>query len=408
MTNPAATSTVVPARARHTVPDEPRRTTVAASARSLAPDLARGALLLFIALANVWGYLHGRELSALGDRPLDATGVDRLVDGLTTLLVDDRSRPMFAILYGFGIATMATRLAARGRDARGVRKVLARRSVGLIVLGLVHAALLFPYDILAPYGVTGLLALALVNRSRAALLRWFWGSLALMLAVFVPVVYGWVTFGGGAGEPSADYVTSAVERVGNAAMQSAMSGLLLLFVPQVVTGILLARSGWLTDPARHRARLGRTALVTGLVVLVVNVPHALAVAQVWQPQGKVGPTLMLVHEVSGMAGGFAYVCLFGWFAAAWADRRRGRTVQAVAAVGQRSLTSYLLQSVMFAPLLSAWGLGWGAHLGTAQAAALAVGVWLVTVAVAVALSRAGRTGPFEALLRRWTYAPRPR
>ena len=356
----------------------------------------------------MWGYLHGRELTALGDRPLDATAVDRLVDGLTTLLVDDRSRPMFAILYGFGIATMATRLAARGRDARGVRRVLARRSVGLVVLGLVHAALLFPYDILAPYGVTGLLALALVNRSRGALLRWFAGSLALMTVVFVPVVYGWVSFGGGTGEPSADYVTSAVERVTSGATQSLMSGLLLLFVPQVVTGILLARSGWLTDPARHRARLGRTALVVGLGVLVVNVPHALAVAQAWQPRGPVGPTLMLVHELSGMAGGFAYVCLFGWFAAAWADRRRSRVVHAVAAVGQRSLTSYLLQSVMFAPLLSAWGLGWGAHLGTAQAAALAVGVWLVTVVVAVALSRAGRTGPFEALLRRWTYGGRPR
>lgn len=405
MTDDAATSTVAPSRARHAVLDEPRPST-AAPVRSLAPDLARGALLLFIALANVWSYLHGRELAAIGDRPLDATGVDRLVDGLTTLLVDDRSRPMFAILYGFGIATMATRLTARGNDARGVRRVLARRSVALIVLGLLHAALLFPYDILAPYGVTGLLALALVDRSRVALLRWFWGSLTLMLVVFVPVVYGWVSFGGGTGEPTADYLASAVERVGDAATQSAMSGLLLLFVPQVVMGILLARSGWLTDPARHRARLGRTALVSGLVVLVVNVPHALAVARVWEPSFYVGRTTMLVHEVSGMAGGFAYVCLFGWLAAVWADRRRGAAVQAVAAVGQRSLTSYLLQSVMFAPLLSAWGLGWGAHLGTAQAAALAIGVWLVTVAVAVALSRAGRTGPFEVLLRRWTYGRR--
>ncbi|ADG73419.1 protein of unknown function DUF418 [Cellulomonas flavigena DSM 20109] len=407
MTNLAVTSTVTPARARHAVLDEPRHAPTAAPARSLAPDLARGALLLFIALSNVWGYLHGRALSELGDRPLDASGLDRLVDGLTTLLVDDRSRPMFAILYGFGIATMATRLAARGRDERGVRRVLARRSVGLIVLGLVHALLLFPFDILTPYGVTGLLALALVNRSRAALLRWFWGSLALMLAVFLPVTYGWFAFGG-EGDFSTDYLTSAVERVVNAAATGVLAGVVLLFVPQVVAGILLARSGWLTDPARYRARLGRTALVTGLVVLVAGVPHALTVAQVWEPGFHTGRTAMLVHEVAGLAGGFAYVCLFGWLAAVWADRRRGPAVHAVVAVGQRSLTSYLLQSVMFAPLLSAWGLGWGAHLGTAQAAALAVGVWLVTVAVAVALSRAGRTGPFEALLRRWTYARDPR
>lgn len=405
MTSSAVTSTVTPAPARHAAPDDPRSTPVAAPARSLAPDLARGALLLFIALSNVWGYLHGRELSELGERPVDATGIDHLVDGLTTLLVDDRSRPMFAILYGFGIATIASRLAARGQDERGVRRVLRRRSVGLIVLGLLHALLLFPYDILTAYGVTGLIALALVNRSRVVLLRWFWGSLALMLAVFVPVVYGWFAFGG-EGDFSTDYLTSAVERVVNGAATGVLAGVVLLFVPQVVTGILLARSGWLTDPTRHRARLGRTALVTGLVVLVAGAPHALSVAQVWEPGFYAGRTAMLVHEVAGMAGGFAYVCLFGWLAAVWADRRRGPAVQAVAAVGERSLTSYLLQSVMFAPLLSAWGLGLGAHLGTAQAAALAVGVWLVTVAVAVALSAAGRTGPFEVLLRRWAYGGR--
>ncbi|GCD20226.1 DUF418 domain-containing protein [Cellulomonas algicola] len=45
----------------------------------------------------------------------------------------------------------------------------------------------------------------------------------------------------------------------------------------------------------------------------------------------------------------------------------------------------------------------GAHLSTTQAALLAVGVWLVTVAVAVALQRAGRRGPFEVALRRVAY-----
>ena len=73
------------------------------------------------------------------------------------------------------------------------------------------------------------------------------------------------------------------------------------------------------------------------------------------------------------------------------------------AVGARSLTCYLLQSVAFAPLLSAWGLGWGGRLGTAQAALLAVAVWAATVVVALALHRAGRRGPFEVLLRRLAY-----
>lgn len=393
----------LPEPARTTVLGPPTPDTPAPPARSPAPDLARGAMLLLIALANVWTYLYGRGLTALGERPADGSDVDRLVDGLTALLVDGRTRPLFAILYGFGIATMAARLAARGREPRAVRAVLARRSVGLIALGLVHAALLFGDDILAPYGVTGLLALALVHRSRTALLRWFWGALVLMTVTGVPVLYGWVDLGEGTGAPTSDYAASALERVVDAATTSLLSGVLLFFVPHVVVGILLARSGWLTDPGAHRARLARAAAVAGTGALAANLPYALGVAGLWRPEGALTGTVLLAHELSGIAAGFAYVCLVAWLAAVGADRLHRPAVRAVAATGERSLTCYLLQSALFAPLLSAWGLGLGARLGTAQAAALAVAVWGVTVAVAVGLRRAGSPGPFEALLRRWAY-----
>ncbi len=46
--------------------------------------------------------------------------------------------------------------------------------------------------------------------------------------------------------------------------------------------------------------------------------------------------------------------------------------------------------------------------GTAFVAAVGLGVYLVTVLVAVVLERAGSPGPAEALLRRLTYGPRSR
>lgn len=409
MTEDTATHVVAPST-HHLALEAQRPQTTPSQRRSLAPDLARGALLLFIALANVWTYLYGHtSTTALGERPADASDLDRLVNGVTALLIDGRTRPMFAILYGFGIATMAARLAARGRDERGVRSVLARRSVGLIVLGLAHAALLFGYDILAPYGVTGLLALALVHRSRTALLRWFWGALALMTAVFAPVIYGLIDLGDdGVEAPTTDYLASAVERIIDSVLESVLSGVLMFFVPHVVLGILLARAGWLTDPARHRGRLGRTTALAGLVSLAANLPYASAVVELWHPQGALGSTVLLAHELSGITSGLAYVCLFGWLAAVWSGRQQGAAVGVVVATGERSLTCYLLQSVMFAPLLSAWGLGLGSSLSTAQAASLALAVWAVTVLVAVALQRAGRTGPFEVVLRTWTYGARRR
>lgn len=371
------------------------------ASRSLGPDLARGFLLLFIALANVWGYLYGRPTEPSG-RPTDASGWDRLADGLTAFLADDRSRPMFAILYGFGLAVMASRMSARGLDGAGVRRILRRRSVGLMVLGTLHAGLLFGGDILAPYGATGLVALALVNRRAAVLWRWFAAS--LLVSVAIPVLFSMLVLeDDGVVEQPPTYLASVLDRLAGSAFVMTVSVLALLFIPHVVVGILVQRAGWLTRPWEHRRTLGRIAAWTAVGNLVLNLPWALRVARVWEPDESLWTPIALAHDLSGFAMGLGYICFFGWLAARWHGRPRGALVTGVTAVGERSLTCYLLQSVVFAPLLSSWGLGWGARLGTAQAAALAVGVWATTVLVALALHRSGRRGPFEVLLRRWVY-----
>ena len=63
--------------------------------------------------------------------------------------------------------------------------------------------------------------------------------------------------------------------------------------------------------------------------------------------------------------------VLGWF---------GRAVEAV---GRRSLTFYLLQSIVLAPLMSAWGLGVGAHVNSLAAALIATAVGLFVAIPAV-------------------------
>ena len=80
----------------------------------------------------------------------------------------------------------------------------------------------------------------------------------------------------------------------------------------------------------------------------------------------------------------------------------------MSAVGERSLSCYLTHSLLFSPVLAAWGLGLGARLSSATMALFAVAVWLVTVFAAYALEQAGRRGPAEVLLRRLVYGQRRR
>src|SRR5215212_9000814 len=103
--------------------------------RALAPDVARGAMLLLIALANVHLYLHGR---ALGVRsyPAAPDGADRVVTGLQLVLVDGRAYPLFGVLFGYGIGQLAARRAAAGASAADVVAVVRRRGLGLVAIGV--------------------------------------------------------------------------------------------------------------------------------------------------------------------------------------------------------------------------------------------------------------------------------
>ena len=64
--------------------------------------------------------------------------------------------------------------------------------------------------------------------------------------------------------------------------------------------------------------------------------------------------------------------------------------------------------MLFVALLPAWTLDLGGRLTVAEAALLAVGVWLVLLLTAAVWARAGYRGPAETLLRRFTYGPATR
>ncbi len=372
-----------------------------AEQRSWAPDLARGAVLLGIALANVGLYLHGTDTGP-GMRPVDGSPLDRSLDFVVTLLVNDRSRPMFALLFGFGLVTIARRMTERGLDPRRRRSVLLRRQLWLIAFGGLHAALLFEGDILGIYGATGLVVLLLMNRRPRVLIAW--GTVSLVLLGLLYAVTGLAPE-----FPPAptEYLPSMVERLGVWVLGVVGGTVVMLVLAPMLAGVALARAGLLDRPWEHRPLIRRLVVLGSVVGVVGALPYALVVARVWEPGTVTTSVLAGVHAVTGTAMGVAYVCLFALWAARLHERqapRRGAPA-VLAAVGERSLTCYLLQSMVLAPLLSPWGLGLGDGMGTATAYAIALAAWLVTVAVAWALASAGRRGPFEVLLRRLTYGP---
>ncbi|MER7173193.1 DUF418 domain-containing protein [Streptomyces mesophilus] len=400
--------------------------------RALAPDLARGLMLLLIVLSNTAYHLWRSEYGPSGWQPVTGGWLDHAVQfGMITVL-DLRVYPLFAFLFGYGMVQLYQRQRAAGTSERAAVRILRRRSLLLVLIGLAHATLFMAGDIVGYYGVLSFaLGWFFLRRSDRALNRWIVIAAVQLLVISAePVVSALLqgdlgSLGEVTGTPGyeayaseeSDWLTAAGTRLSTglfvtfaAAPLSLVGGAYLIFL----LGFWAARRRILEEPSRHLPLLRRTAVLGITIGWLGALPSALAhVGALDVPahvQSESG-VLMIVRELTGMAAGLGYVAAIALFVAWWNRRAAGRNraarpnraVTAVAAVGKRSLSCYLAHSVLFAPLLAAWGLGLGARLTSWTMVLFATGVWLVTVAGAYAFERRGWRGPVEVVLRKAMY-----
>lgn len=381
-------------------PETPSPGPTAPTERALGPDLARGFMLLFIALANSHYFLRGS--SHLGGYPQDGSGVDSAVTWVISTFVDGRAFPMFGLLFGYGVAQIVRRQDAS--PPRDVRRLLWRRSLVLVVVGVLHALLLYAGDILAAYGV-----LLFVG---AWFVRWKdrWLVLVAVLLFVLTALPSDTSSTIGSDPPDVsmlppDVGTMVVERAQTVLFVATLGP--LGFVCPFAVGLWAGRRRILEQPARHRTLLRVTA-VAGIGVAVVGAqPVSLVLAgAVGSPDRSALEWLGPLHDATGTLGGFGYAALFVLIAARLQGRPRP-VVTALAAAGQRSMTCYLAQSVVWAVAFTPFLLDLSATLTVASTALLATVTWALTAVLAERMRRAGDRGPFETLVRRVTYE-RPR
>ncbi|WP_257007769.1 DUF418 domain-containing protein [Brachybacterium alimentarium] len=410
------------------------------SDRAGGPDLARGLALLGIALANTVGWLHGSTWTVLLKQQ-DATVLDRVVDVLLALTIDNRGFPLFAMLFGYGIGILHRRSRERGESAGRFILRMLRRHVVLLAIGLAHAILLFSGDIIVAYAMVGMLCAVLVTRHRAVM------PVVAIAALPALGVWGWAdgTIGlfGGDGYASAaapDYVTALRLRTEQAGADVATVLIddIGLLSPMAI-GVIAARLRMLEEVVANRDLLvpiARWGLGIGLLGAV-----PLAAVLALDPAHRVLDAVLLlgsigvVHQYTGLIGALGFAAAL----ALLAERVRRQTqsadgtvaphdaaghasggaalrrdaadggsaprvvvaaVRGIEALGAVSLSAYVGQSLVAHALFPPYTLDLGARLGSAGAAALMVATWLVMILLAQALRRRGRRGPLEVVLRR--------
>ena len=390
-----------------------------------SPDVARGFMLLLISLANITFWTGVARVSA----PNDAADTAWL--WVRTLLVDARSYPLFAMLFGFGLATMVNRRIASGTQSYlqslpGVgagreptpqeeswareqatvdaRRLVRRRGLWMVLFGAVHA-MLFSGDVIAAYGLVAVIFAGWLARKH-------WKRAAVLCAVVVVacvvitfVIESFMTSQGaasatdmraGSGE-SATTLLSYVSHGVTAWAVNLGTTPISLVVPAMFLGARLADTDLIAHPERHR----RLLIAVGLGGLGLGAVGGIGLAQ-WVTGGPLILWAVPLHQVAGLAGACGWLALLALYAGG--PRTDGRLTglrKLASNVGRRSMTAYLSQSFLFAIIFLALPAltGIELHLGEARAAGIAAAVWLVTVGLCAVLERGGHAGPFETLLR---------
>ena len=397
-----------------------------------APDVARGFMLLLIALANVGFWVAGPEGRALST-------VDRTWAFMRALFIDQRAYPLFALLFGFGLATMVNRRMASGIDvycrqltgglrapsaaeldqAReqatiDARRLVRRRGLWMVLFGLLHGAF-FPSEIIGTYGIVAVVFAGWFAHKHHK--RQLAVCALVILSQIVPVVLAMLfgpggeaaAAGAGPAAPAAAAATGAGESVASAlpwfvtnvndwfftALGAAFTTMIL---PAAFLGARLADTDLISHPERHRGLL-TVAGIGGLALGALGALHELlaplASAQAWAADSA-------LIMVLGLAGGCGWLAVLALYAGGpTADNRLTGLKWLLSNVGRRSMTAYLSQTVMFAGIfvIAPRLTGRPLELGLAASAAVAVMVWLTTVVLCAVLERLGMPGPFEVLLR---------
>ena len=393
-------------------------TPVSASERIDNLDVLRGLALLGIALMNVEYFTAPLADMASGIAP-DARGLDWLADAFVYVFVRGKFWTLFSLLFGMGFAVMLGRAAAAGR---GFVPMYLRRTFGLLLIGLVHALLVWSGDILVSYALTALVLLLLFrNTPTERLWKWGGGIWAVMIGLML-FFTAMMTMGDGTQDPNASKAAAeaadlraaevAAYSAGSYAAATAvrvrtflhMLGFNVFLVPMVLgmflVGAWLVRSGAMAQPSGHRRLFVWMGWIGGVAGLALTVA---SVAIDPNPGGtdQSSPATMLAMTLH-MAG--SPLLSLGYIAIVVLALERGASwLRTLAPAGRMALTNYLAQSMAGTLVFYGYGLGlWGEVSRAWQVVGVAVFFALQVVLSRWWLSRF-RYGPLEWTWRAFTY-----
>ena len=386
---------------------------VAANERIASLDVLRGFALFGILLMNMEAFSGPLDMSFTGIDP-HWLGQDYWADAFVYIFVQGKFFTLFSLLFGAGFAVMAQRAAIAGRD---FTRFYLRRSLGLLIIGVLHGLLLWSGDILVAYALLSFVLLAFREAPRSWLpalgTMAYLGAAVLMLMLGALMQLVPADAASAQAAAAAKAIEAQRQAYGHGSYLQAVAqrlrdvfaslGALLVVGPQVLgmflIGAWFARSGAIAEPGRY------PRLWAGLRWLLLPIGLAVMLLSTWvlpyNAPGQFNMRSAGAYALTAVAG--LMMCL-GYLA--WGVRW-SRHLQWLAPAGRMALSNYLGQSLVCTLVFYGYGLGWFEQVGRASQLLFAVGLFAMQVLLSQLWLRRFQYGPVEWLWRAFTYLQLP-
>ncbi|MEP3655204.1 MAG: DUF418 domain-containing protein [Litorimonas sp.] len=385
-----------------------------AAGRHILPDLTRAFAVLGIVLVNV-AYLAWPGEVTYHDGGLITSLDTASYFGVNALFLF-KAYTLFSLMFGVGLAYQMQSAERRGLPF-GRRYI--RRLLGLLILGVLHVTFAFTGDVLIVYALMGAILYAFRNKPVKSLLRW--GIALIILQILIVLAFAGALYAGETYAPD-EMAKSVTEMKANFpkyyaifgeggfseiarqrwtdwvgylafAGPTQMPGILAFFI----LGLALVKSGAIANPNAGLWKKARwVALPIGLLISLFAAYLTTTIENPISSGATLGMALIIIGAPFSTLG---YMGLI----AKWAAGQDSGLRTFIARGGTATLTAYLLQSLILSWIFCGYGLGLYGKIGAAGCIGIAAATGIFTLCFASLWRKKFARGPFEYLLRRFTY-----
>ncbi|MFS0560165.1 DUF418 domain-containing protein [Terribacillus sp. 179-K 1B1 HS] len=369
-------------------------------------DAARGAAILGIFMVNAPSFGSPYYMPGF-DSPEWDSQLDSFLLGGIDIFFQASFYTLFSILFGFGMQLIFD---SRKRDGIKPGWFLSRRMLVLLVLGAIHAFLIWHGDILFTYAILGLLLIPFLYTPRWVLLMMIpillipsillstlsvWSAPLLgidveeMMLVMMDIENKLAVYGNGT------YTEVLQQNMVDWRTANWVGGIIssvFMLLPLMMLGAYLARVKLFHDPVANRRKLIWMTVITGFLFLVFKAGPYLIGTPYWLTiiQDSIGGPACALFYLSVITL-VANLPVFSWIA------------RQLSYVGRMSLSNYLFQSVLMFVLFYGVGFGLYGQFSLLGFVGFVVGVFVIQVTISRIWLRFFTFGPIEWLWRILTY-----